>query len=267
MNRQVEKKFLSVCIPAYEMRGLGHIYLKESFDILREQTFQDFEVVICDNSKDNKVKELCDEYKQHLDLKYFAHPQGTGLASNLNYVLKNKCCSGKFIKIIGQDDFLYDKESLDKIVKNLDPEKDHWLVTACIHTKDKKTFSKIVRPRYNRSIHLGNNTIGGLSVITIKNEEDPVLLDASMLWLPDCEYYKNLYERYGKPKIVNEVATAVRMGEHNITNVEATMKVRTSDFLRVLEKYESGLSYWYYKIIYFMKYPFRKLKLIIRNKI
>lgn len=259
-------KFLSVCIPTYEMRGLGHIYLKESFDILCEQIFKNFEVIICDNSKDSKVKELCEEYSKKLDLYYFPHPQGTSISSNLNFVLKNKCCKGEFIKILAQDDFLYDNTSLEKIIENLDRNKDNWIATACIHTENRGRFFKTVYPKYNSSIHLGNNTIGGLSVITIKNDTNPLTFDENLLWLTDCEYYKRCYNRYGKPKIINEIATVVRLGDHNITNTEATLEIRTHDFNKVLDQYEHGFMYWYYKFIYFTKYPIRKLKLNLLKK-
>ena len=43
---------ISVCIPTYEFRGEGVRYLTEIFDGLRKQTFQDFEIVISDHSKD-----------------------------------------------------------------------------------------------------------------------------------------------------------------------------------------------------------------------
>jgi glycosyltransferase involved in cell wall biosynthesis len=253
-------KTLTVCIPTYEMRGLGHIYLKESLDILYNQTYKDFEVVICDNSKNSEIKNLCETYTDKLDLHYVANPTGTGLSSNLNHVIKNKCATGKFIKILAQDDYLYGEKSLEILVNDIDLNNDHWIVTGCIHTKNTKDFFKPFYPRYNRMIHLGNNTIGGLDVLTIRNE-DPLLFDESLLWLLDCEYYKRCYDSYGPPKIIPEILAVVRLGEHNITNTEATLRIRTSDFDQVLAQYETGISYWFYKIINRIKYPLRKIKL------
>lgn len=257
-------KTISVCIPAYEMRGLGHIFLKESFDILVGQTYKDFDVVICDNSKpeNREIENLCKEYADKLDMHYFANPKGTGLASNLNFVIENKCCTGKYIKILGQDDYLYDKNSLGIIAKNIDQDKDYWVATACIHTMDGKKFVKPHYARYNSMIHLGYNSIGGLSVITVKNENIP-LFDASLLWLPDCEWYKKCYNEHGAPKILNDILTIVRMGDHNITNVEATMQIRRKDFDVVLPRFEKGFKFWLWKIINRIEYPFRKLKMVI----
>ena len=257
-------KLISVCIPTYEMRGLGHIYLKESLDILCKQTFKDFDVVVCDNSKNNEIKSLCEKYAQKLDLHYFANPMGTGLSSNLNCIIKNKYAKGNFIKILAQDDYLYGENSLEILAKNINQSTDHWIVSGCIHTTDNKNFFKPMHPRYNKMIHLGNNTIGGLDVLTIKNES-PLLFDETLLWLLDCEYYKRCYDKYGPPKIIKDVLAAVRLGDHNITNTEATLRIRTKDFDEVLKRHETGLKYWYYKIINRIKYPARKLKLAMNK--
>jgi glycosyltransferase involved in cell wall biosynthesis len=259
-------KTLSVCIPTYEMRGLGHVFLKESFDVLHNQTYKDFDVVICDNSKqeNREIQKLCEEYSDKLEIHYFTNPKGTGLASNLNYVIENKCATGKFIKILGQDDYLYNEKSLEILMKNIDQDKDYWIATACIHTRDNKTFIKPHYPRYNNMIHLGYNTIGGLSIMTFRNENLP-LYDASLIWLPDCEYYKKCYNEHGLPKIIDEIITIVRLGEHNITNIEATMQVRRKDFDLILARYEKGFKYWLYKIINRIESPLRRLKMNINN--
>jgi glycosyltransferase involved in cell wall biosynthesis len=254
---------ISVCIPTYEMRGLGTTFLKESLDILEGQTFKDFDVVICDNSKDSVIKNFCESYSSTFKIHYFSNPTGTGLSSNLNYIIKNNCAKGKFLKILAQDDYLHYENALEKTAKGL-IENTKWLVTGCIHTIDGKNFFKPVFPKYNRSIHLGNNTIGGLSVLTIKND-NPLFFDESLMWLPDCEYYKRCYDKYGSPQILNETLTVVRLGGHNITNTEATLKVRTKDFNKVLKQYEKGTSYWFYKTIYLLKYPLRKLRLKMFN--
>ena len=85
----MEKIKLSVCIPTYEMRGEAKKVLIRSFDMLKKQTFKDFEVVISDNSEDDVVKSLCasPEYKM-LNINYFKNPR-KGLAQNSNEAIKN----------------------------------------------------------------------------------------------------------------------------------------------------------------------------------
>ena len=50
---------ISVCIPTYEYKGEGVKYLDELFKSLSTQTFQDFDVVISDHSKDNEIMNFC----------------------------------------------------------------------------------------------------------------------------------------------------------------------------------------------------------------
>lgn len=252
-------KLISVCIPTYEMGGVGHVFLKQSLDILCDQNFKDFDVVISDSSKDDKIKNLCDSYKGKLEINYFRNKGSTGASSNINNSIKN--ATGKLIRILCQDDFLYGNNSLDIIAKNFDLNKDNWLVTACIHTKDNKNFFKPFYPKWNNKIHL-KNTIGAPSILTIKNE-NPLFFDENLTWLLDCDYYKRCYDKYGLPKIVNDTTTAIRLSEHQLTNTVATLKLRRYEYEKVLKRYEIGISYWYYKIINVLKYPIQKIKLIL----
>ena len=66
---------ISVCIPAYEMHGEGSKFLKRSFDVLKEQTFKDFEVVVSDNSEDDAIKNLCREYENILNINFVRNPK------------------------------------------------------------------------------------------------------------------------------------------------------------------------------------------------
>jgi glycosyltransferase involved in cell wall biosynthesis len=244
-------KLISVCIPTYEMGGSGHIFLKESLDILCSQTFKDFDVVISDGSKDDHIKNLCDTYTGKLDLHYFRNRKSTGASSNINNSIRN--ATGKLIKILCQDDYLFDNKSLEIIAKNFDIQKDTWLVTACTHTKDKKNFFKTFSPRYNKKIHLGKNTIGSPSVTTIKNEK-PLFFDESFMWLLDCDYYKRYYDTYGPPKIVREIGSVIRIGEHQLTKTEATLKIRSEEFKKIFKKYNINIFTRYrYNLLNFIK--------------
>ena len=48
---------ISICIPTYEMNGMGVEYLEYSFNILYSQTFKDFEIIISDHSESNLIKD------------------------------------------------------------------------------------------------------------------------------------------------------------------------------------------------------------------
>lgn len=244
-------KYLSVCIPTYEMNGLGHVFLKHSFDILTTQTFKDFDVVVSDHSTDTSIQDLCDLYKDKLTIHYYRNTNGIGSSSaNINNAITH--ATGTLIKILFQDDFLFHEKSLEDIVQHFDINTDHWLVTGCIHTADGIHFYRPFVPRYNRSMHLGNNTISSPSVLTIKNEGH-LLFDEQLIWLMDCEYYKRLHDAFGAPKIIPTVNAVNRTGTHQVSNTLATKTLRKKEFLYVLQKYEHGICFWYYRILKFIK--------------
>lgn len=229
------KKLISVCIPTYEMRGLGDKYLKESFDILLNQTFKDFDVVISDNSKTEMVKEVCDQYKDRLDITYVKNPGLVGtMPSNTNNAIRN--ASGKIIKILMQDDYLYGDHSLEEIAKDFDLDKDGWLVTACIHTQDGKTFYRPFYPRYHDKIHIGRNTISSPSVLAIKNE-NPLFFDENLIWYVDVDYYKRCYDAFGAPKIVNTINVVNRLGAHQVTNTQINDALSRKEYGYMLKKF------------------------------
>ena len=52
---------ISVCIPTYEFKGHGVKYLTEVFSSLKNQTFQDFDIVVSDHSKDDLIRNFCEK--------------------------------------------------------------------------------------------------------------------------------------------------------------------------------------------------------------
>lgn len=234
-------KKISICIPTYEMNGLGIKFLKNNLDIFTKQKFQDFDVVVSDHSQNNEIEKLCLEYKNILDIHYYKNNENLGNSSaNINNAIKK--ASGKIIKILFQDDFLYNENSLKDISENFDIEKDFWLITACEHTKDGISFIRPFYPTYNHNIHLGKNTISSPSVLSIKNN-DPLLFDENLKWLMDCDYYKRCYNNFGKPKILNTISVVNRMGGHQISNTLANQDLRFYEYKYILKKYERGFKY------------------------
>jgi glycosyltransferase involved in cell wall biosynthesis len=225
---------ISVCIPTYEMNGLGFNYLKFNFDKLTQQTYRNFEVVISDHSNGDEIKKLCLKYSKVLNISYHKNKNNIGSSSsNLNNSIKKS--KGEIIKILFQDDFLYSEKSLENIVNNFDLKIDKWLVTACEHTLDGTTFFKPFYPKYHDEIHKGVNTISSPSVLSILND-NPILFDENLIWLMDCDYYKMCYVKFGLPKIVNDINAVNRVGGHQVSNTIATNEIKNKEFEYVIQK-------------------------------
>jgi hypothetical protein len=213
----VKKPFFSIAIPSYGYDGKGVEFLNDSFEIMSNQTFKDFEVVISDHSIDDTIKNVCNDWKDKLNIKYFRNEHGRGMISpNINVAMRH--CNGKWIKILFQDDFLFNEESLQIQANALqENEEIKWLMTTFYHSNDGKTFYRLFQPIWNDLIWTGNNTMGCPSGMTIKNK-DLIFFDESINWLMDVEYYKRMFDKNGYPTILNE-----------ITYVNRTWGARLSD--------------------------------------
>ena len=230
-----DKPFFSICIPTYEMHGHGVIFLKFNLYALQKQTFKDFEVIVSDHSKNDDIKNLCESIKD-LNIKYIKNNNNIGNSSaNVNNAILNS--SGKWIKIIFQDDFLYGKHALDDLNQFIIEHdfQNGWIVTACDHTIDGNTLISPYIPRWSLdAIKQGHNTISSPSVLCFKNEyTDNLLFDEKLVWLMDICYYYKLYLKFGEPKILDKPNSVNRVWEGSVTSsVEQITKDKELDYFQ-----------------------------------
>ena len=82
--------FFSVVIPTYEMNGKGDEFLENNFIILKKQIFNDFNIIISDHSLNDNIKNICDKWKNELNIIYLKNENNRGSSSaNLNNAIKN----------------------------------------------------------------------------------------------------------------------------------------------------------------------------------
>ncbi len=199
---------ISVAIPTHEMED-REFFLSRCLDSLWTQTFQDFDIVVTDNSEDDVVKDICEYYGS---VKYYRNAR-KGMAQNTNEAINKS--TGELIKILYMDDCLAHDEALQEIWDHFDG---GWLVTGCEHVyqKDFRRYNAHT-PSFN-GIGTNQNTIGSPSVLTIKNEI-PLLFDEKMTWLLDVDYYRRLHARYGLPRILKDINVCIGVGEHQMTYI------------------------------------------------
>ena len=211
--------FLTVGIPTYEMKPNGAAFVDFSLGKLSTQTYKDFEVVISDHSQDDAVQKIAEKWSGVMKINYIRKTYKTDSpCSNLNNILVN--AQGKYIKILFQDDFLYDDLSLQHTVDSIVAEKyPAWLVSACEHSTDGVTMIKPYYPVYHDKLHLGFNTISSPSVLTIRNDSDKVFFNENFKWFLDCIYYKDCSLRFGEPVVINTITVVNRWWENQLTNL------------------------------------------------
>lgn len=226
------KPLISIAIPTYGYNGKGGAFLEFSFEKLNIQTFKNFEVVISDHSMDDTIKTICDQWSKKIKIIYIRNEIGRGVISpNINVAMKN--CSGDWIKILFQDDFLFDENSLQKQVDFINSKQDlHWFVSRFYHSKTGLDLYNLYYPRWNDYIWSGHNTMGCPSGITIKNK-DLIFFDENLNWLMDCEYYQRMKDKFGVPDVLNEITVVNRTwGERLTDTISQDLKNKEFEILK-----------------------------------
>lgn len=203
---------ISIALPIHDMKD-APLFLRRCLDSIAIQSYKDFEVVITDNSPDDRLYKIIATYDFKVN---YSLNTRIGMAQNTNEAIK--LSKGEYIKILYMDDYLAHKYALKDVVKAFKgsfmdmafaSHANFWVVTAANNN---------LNPRYTDDIHKGNNKLGSPSALAIKNE-NPMLFDEEMTWLLDCDYYKRMHEEYGLPKIVKKVGVIMGVGEHQMTHL------------------------------------------------
>ena len=206
---------ISIAIPTYVKDELDLSYLKESFDKILNQSFKDYEVVVSDNSSNELVENLCNDYSNRFILNYKKNLKHIGMSANSNYVMD--LCNGEYIKILHCDDFLFSNDALKIIVNALDNSDKYWLVNGFNHTYDSVNFYDPRTPQYPDHLLVGNNLLGCPTNITIRNK-DIEYYDTNVSTSMDHEWYHRLRMKYGMPLILSDVLTTSRQHSNSTTS-------------------------------------------------
>jgi glycosyltransferase involved in cell wall biosynthesis len=218
MDKNVNSKKISICIPTWEQHGKGASFLEQLFVSIESQTYKNYNVVVSDQSLNDEIKNLCETFSNKFDIIYVKNKKDLGNGpANTNNCIKN--ADGEIIKIMFQDDFFYDQKALEIINHNFVINDCIWLVNGCNHTKDSgKTYFQQMIPKWNENILIGVNTISSPSVLSFKKEVD-LFFDENLVMLMDCEYYYSLYKKFGLPLFLEDCLITGRFHEHQISTL------------------------------------------------
>lgn len=208
-------KKISIAVPTYEMDGNGSNYLIQLFETIKFQTFENYEVCISDHSKNNDILEICEIFANYFEIKYYKNIKNLGNSpANINSAME--MTEGEIIKIIFQDDFFYSPNSLESIVRSFNDSDKKWLVSGCNHCYQNYYYNEMY-PKWNSNVIKGVNTISSPSVLSLsKNIIEK--FDTNLTMMMDCEYYYNLFQKYGDPIYLNEIHITNRIHEKQISS-------------------------------------------------
>jgi glycosyltransferase involved in cell wall biosynthesis len=218
--------FFSIAIPTYGYGGMGSNFLSKNLSVLTKQAFKDFEVVISDHSTDDTILEVADSFSKKLDIKYVRNDVGRGIISpNINKAIEY--CEGEYIKILFQDDFLYDEYSLLCIAFHIMREGSQWYMSRFVHSNDGESFYREMTPKWTNDIYLGNNLLGCPSgfVGRARHMQGEIEFDDGLNFYMDCDYYMKWHSMFGEPNVIPY-----------ITHVNRTWGARLTDTIQQDQK-------------------------------
>ncbi len=143
------KPQVSIGLPVFN----GGRYLAESLDGLLRQTYQDFELIICDNASTDRTEEICRDYAaRDPRIRYVRSPTNLGAARN--YGLSFELASGEYFKWSTCDD-LCAPEFVARCAEVLDREPA--VVLAYPRTKIINEHSEVVSD-FDDGLHLQSDS-------------------------------------------------------------------------------------------------------------
>ena len=120
---------VSVCIPTYNR---SH-YLQYAINSVLNQTYNDYELIICDDASVDDTAEIVNQY-QDSRIRYIQHPQNIGRSKNMRSGFT--AATGEYFVKFDDDDAIA-SEFLAKTVEILDTNSeidfvctDHWIINA-----------------------------------------------------------------------------------------------------------------------------------------
>jgi glycosyltransferase involved in cell wall biosynthesis len=209
--------FISISIPAYKRSE----YLKRLLHSISIQTYQEYEVIVTDDSPDDEVEKLCRQYEGKLDLRYFRNQRTLGTPENWNEAIRH--ARGEWIKLMHDDDWFAGPESLriysDAAGKNPDV---FFIFSAYRNVYLEKGSENPVylnsfryrQLRRNPATLFSSNVIGPPSVVMFRNEK--VFFDSTLKWLVDIEFYIRVLETR-RSFYINTPLINVGIGKEQVT--------------------------------------------------
>tara|TARA_R110000824_G_scaffold393513_1_gene592699 strand:+ start:36 stop:752 length:717 start_codon:yes stop_codon:yes gene_type:complete len=232
---------VSICIPTHEMNGKGVVYLNHLFDTIKQQTYSDIEVVVSDQSTDDNIKNLCEKWKDDLDLKYIYFDGERKSTVNMNNSVRHT--TGEIIKPMMCDDYFYTKQCIEAMVYALEnnPEAGWVAVGFGHHFQETGQIGRFMIPSYHDKIYLGNNTMSCPSTVAVKRTEELILFDEKILFRMDCEWYKRVADELGPPLIIEQPSVIMRVHADSVTtNIESNHKENEEELQYIIEKIEGS---------------------------
>lgn len=231
---------VSICIPAYEQTE----FLRVALDSVAKQRYDDYEVILTDDSVSDSVEDLVSGHSLRPRIRYVRNAARRGSPGNWNACVA--LAQGALIKIIHHDDWLADDESLGAFVRLMDanPTADFGFCATRIVRADGR-LRRTNRPSLRWLAALEKepellfiaNRIGAPSA-TIYRSSRGVRFDERLKWLVDVDFYIRMLRTNQRLAFCEQTLICTPTGiEHQVTEESfGNAQVELQESMIVFEK-------------------------------
>jgi len=231
---------VSICIPTYEQTE----YLRVALDSVAKQRYDDYEVILTDDSSSNSVEDLVAGHALRSRIRYVRNATRRGSPGNWNACVA--LAQGALIKIVHHDDWLTDEESLGAFVRLMEanPTADFGFCATRIVRADGR-LRRTNRPSSRQLSALERepellfvaNRIGAPSA-TIYRSSRGVQFDERLKWLVDVDFYIRMLRTNKRLAFCEQTLICTPTGiEHQVTEESfGNAQVELQESMIVFEK-------------------------------
>jgi len=228
---------VSICVPTYNNPEC----VRQLLDSIRVQTYQDYEVLISDDSTDNRIEELMEKYVD-MPVTYRHNPKPLGHIFNWNAAIR--MASGEYIKIMFSDDWFTFPYSLERLTALLDNNPEASLAfSGSMQVSSKTCYARSPKAGYvealaqdHRRLFMGNEI--GAPSDTLYRYDPQIAFDEKSNWASDVFFYFEILNR--NPRFVSTPDPLISIGIHDeqYTNTFSDNDERIyNDYAYMFEKY------------------------------
>lgn len=229
---------VSICIPSYNNRDS----LKRCIDSIFIQDFNDYEIIITDDSPSDIILQLVSGYNRS-EIKYYKNKASLGSPENWNEALSK--AKGEYVKIMHHDDWFRGTTSLSSFVALLDSAPDVLFASSgCYDVVEdaSKEIKHFVNENDKRKIEqnplylLRGNYIGAPSVTIFRNHQK-VFFDKKLIWLVDIDFYVRVLNEKSNFVTTPDALVNIGISPSQITRAcENNKTLILSEYLYLYEK-------------------------------
>lgn len=190
--------------------------------IQKQVTKIEYEVVISDNSTDDKIKGVCDRFNT-LPIRYVKNPV-RGASENINNVID--LASFDKVKLMMQDDLFIHPKAIDLFNSALDSHS--WVISNSHHIN---AIGQRIGNRAAKYEHgnFDSNTVGMPSVVAFRKSD--IRFNTELKTFCDVYFYYQLYELYGQPAVIGEYTIAQRFHNASLSRNQKPTHGRDKNYL------------------------------------